>query len=260
LSQSNPAEAPAAYYRHDGQHYIPLPAAQGPWHPDHQNGACFSALLCQLLEEHGPAGMQLCRFSLTICGPAYMAPFDCEVTPIRIGRSVAVFEAVLRQKKANVRALATFARISASPEYGLPDTEFPLPAGHRRMTEAPMTAVVEPILRQGGSHEPGTGSAWATFHGQVLAGTDPSPTVLAANIADFGGALGSNVVKAEWTFANLDIDIHFVRTPRPGWHLITADTVSAGTGIAVASSTLADEAGTYAFARQTLFIAPAGGS
>ncbi|MBG6120107.1 MULTISPECIES: thioesterase family protein [unclassified Sphingobium] len=245
-----------AFYARAGERYIPLPSAIGPWHPDHQNGAAFCGLLAHLLEDQGREDQQIARLSCTILGPGLMRPVTTDRHVVRAGRKMAIVTAELRQDRPYARATALYVRRQDSPAYGvrpaLPaiDGRETLPA----MTKVAIRDVVETRLVHGGPEVPGPGATWARMRGRLIEGVPPSPLVQAAIIADFGSGLAAQAPKTIWSFANLDLDINFLRPPRPGWHYVDARATSMGQGTALAMSDLYDEQGLYAMARQTLFI------
>jgi hypothetical protein len=113
---------------------------------------------------------------------------------------------------------------------------------------------VRPIL--GGPGEPGRGISWLATAGEVVAGQAPSNFVKACLFADFGNGFGSATKAAEWSFANLDITIQFLRMPVGDWFLLDAETHMAGNGHGTAMNIFADEKGVYARGFQTIFVAP----
>jgi hypothetical protein len=104
--------------------------------------------------------------------------------------------------------------------------------------------------------EPGRGIGWLAIDGEMVAGCAPSPFVKAALISDFGNGIGSATQSAEWSFANLDITLQFLRMPVGEWLLIDAQTHMAGNGHGTASNVFADAQGVYARGFQTVFVAP----
>lgn len=92
--------------------------------------------------------------------------------------------------------------------------------------------------------------------GEVVRGRAPSNFVKACLFADYGNGFGSATNAAEWSFANLDITIQFLRMPVGEWFLIDAETHMAGNGHGTARNVFADEQGVYARGFQTIFVAP----
>ncbi|WP_260582866.1 thioesterase family protein [Sphingopyxis sp. PET50] len=111
-----------------------------------------------------------------------------------------------------------------------------------------------PIM--GRVREPGRGVAWMRMDGEVVLGVPASPFVKACLFADFGNGVGSATHAHEWSYANLDINIHFFRMPRGAWLLLDSFTEGAGNGHALTQTLFADAEGVYAKGTQTIFVAP----
>lgn len=103
----------------------------------------------------------------------------------------------------------------------------------------------------GNAREPGRGVGWLATDGQIVEGETPSNFVKAALFADFGSGVGSVPHAQEWSFANIDISLQFLRLPKGDRFLIDAITHMAGNGHATATSVFADREGVYACGIQT---------
>ena len=90
----------------------------------------------------------------------------------------------------------------------------------------------------------------ATFQ----AGIDMRTQVMGAEFVDRG--FGNATDAGEWSYANLDITIQFLRMPVGDWFLLDAETHMAGNGHGTARNVFADEQGVYARGFQTIFVAP----
>jgi len=136
----------------------------------------------------------------------------------------------------------------AEPPHALPDD---LPSMNPR---SPLLPVLETRLEQGGLEQLGPGIVWSRFHGDIVPGIPISPFVQLAMASDFGSGSSAYVDWREWTFANVDITLHLLRMPRGPWARVQARTRSAGNGIAVVETQLADLEGIVGHAHQTLFV------
>jgi hypothetical protein len=123
---------------------------------------------------------------------------------------------------------------------------------------SPLNAVLETRLQEGGLEQLGPGVVWARFDGDIVAGTPISPFVQFAMASDFGSGVSANIPWREWTFANVDISLHLLRKPRGPWARVQARTRSAGNGIAIVDTLLADLEGPVGHAHQTLFVTKSG--
>jgi acyl-CoA thioesterase len=106
----------------------------------------------------------------------------------------------------------------------------------------------------GGLREPGPGVMWVRFGHEHVEGVALTPLVRVAVLGDFGSGLGSVLPVRGWNFPNLDISVHLTRLPEGEWLLIDAETISAGNGMALASTVMADRQGVFARTHQTLFV------
>jgi hypothetical protein len=113
-------------------------------------------------------------------------------------------------------------------------------------------------LRQvlGRTGEPGRGVAWLSLEGEIVAGEAPTPLAKAMLFADFGNGFGNATRAEEWSFANLDVTVQFLRMPAGPWLLLDAETHMAGNGHGTARNIFADEQGLFARGFQTIFVAP----
>jgi hypothetical protein len=108
----------------------------------------------------------------------------------------------------------------------------------------------------GGPGIPGRGTAWLALDGQIVGGRPSSNFVKACLFGDFGNGFGNATPATEWSYANLDITLQFLRMPVGDWFLIDAETHMAGNGHGTARTIFADAQGIYARGFQTVFVAP----
>jgi hypothetical protein len=97
---------------------------------------------------------------------------------------------------------------------------------------------------------------WLALDADIVTGTTASPFTRACVFADFGNGVGSATYAQDWSFANLDVGVQFLREPQGEWVLLDADTLAGGNGHALAQTIMADDLGVFAIATQTVFVAP----
>lgn len=237
--------------------YVPTRLATGPWDRRLQSGVVLNALIAHLIEETpSPVPMVTSRLLLDMMKPTMMTPVETRVTVVREGKRLQLLDVELVQDGA-VTARASALRIRAAespgtdaPRHILPPSDLPSLNGNR----SPLQHVSETRLESGGLEVPGPGVVWARMAGEILPGIAISPFVQLAMAADFGSGTSSFVDWREWSFANVDISLHLTRMPAGEWVRIAAETESAGNGIAIVHSKLADEQGELGHAHQTLFL------
>lgn len=199
----------------------------------------------------------IAQLSVAILGPGLMEAMTTAVRSIRSGSRLAMIEVALVQRgRPFATATATLVRRADTPCYGLPDMPDLLRSSKpwQPIACGPMSACVEVNLVEGLPLRPGSGTAWARVIGEIVAGTSASALSQAAVIADFASGLSAGIDKHQWSFANVSLDLTFLRPPKPGWHLIEAQSQSAGNGTALTSLAMYDETGLYGRSGQILFI------
>ncbi|WP_148216874.1 thioesterase family protein [Phenylobacterium zucineum] len=247
-------------YGRTGERFSPEAAAMSPWDRRLQGGVALGALLTHLVEETpAPSPMLLTRLTIDIIRPVPFQPLVGRAEIIRDGRNMQNIEARLEHEGALVAAASAvrvrLAETPASPmtgDYPPPEDapDRPLVRSDRRR------GGLETRILSGGLLESGPGQAWGRPAMDLFPGTPVSLTAGAAMVADIGSAVSSEVDSRRWSFANVDLVLHFTRAPESEWVLIDARTLSAGNGVGLVDSILADRRGPFARAHQTLFIAP----
>lgn len=242
-----------------GNRLIPQPAAVSPWAAKFQSGIPIAGLLAHVCENaQAAASMMLARLSIDILRPAPMEPTEarCAVSHedggsqhleaslwiggVEVARATALRVGIDRMQP------AAAAQISYPPPDEAPDRPI-----NRRIDPGMETRVL-----YGGLTERGPGAAWVRPTVEIISGKSASPVVGAAMGADFGGALSSVHDGRIWSFANVDLCIHYFRQPVSDWIRVQSTMITEGTGSALVDTRLADLEGDFGRAHQTLYIAP----
>ncbi len=246
------------YYRHDAGSYHPTHAARSPWDHAAQNGVAIGGLLAHLIATAcDGSAMAVTRLIIDLEGAVPFAPLEASVALVRPGRRMQRLEATLTAGGRIVaRASALLLRETDSPAWHVatvwpaPETLGPsLPSSNPKIGFA-----IHKRPAAGLDGNIGPGAQWVRFDLGIVAGHALRPLEMAAMLGDFGSGTGPVVQRSEWSYANLDIAIHFLRMPVGAWLLIDAVSESSGNGIGIASSILADRDGPFARAHQTLFL------
>ena len=237
--------------------YAPTVLAVGPWDRRMQNGVAINALVAHVVEQTPClVPMVTARLVTDILKPARMAPVTARVDIQREGTRLQLLQVELMQENVTVvRASALRVRIGESPQTPAPIHPV-APTGLPPLNRngSPLAAISETRLEYGGVHEIGPGLVWSRISGDIVPGVPISPFVHTAMAADFGSGTSSYVSWREWSYPNVDISLHLARMPRGEWIRVQATTESAGNGIAVVDTRLADEEGEFGHAHQTLFM------
>lgn len=251
---------PPAYFIRDGESFTATGLARSPWTSNALAGGPVSALLAAIFDaEVIDPDFNIARYSVDILGLVPNQTLLPRITALRQGRQMQLYLAeLLAGGRSVARAHILLVRVVETPTiappmpYPLPDTLIEGPY----LVGATMAGAIRCKAVLGGVLEPGRGIVWLAMDGEIIAGTPPSPFVKAALFADFGGGVGSAVQPENWSYANLDITLQFLRMPHGEWQLIDAETTSTGNGHATATNVFADAEGIYARGFQTLFIEP----
>lgn len=223
-------------------------------------GGPVAALIGAIIDEAGfdPA-FTISRTTLDILGKVPRQPLIPRITALRSGRQMQLHRVeLLAAGRPVAQSHVLLVRMLETPEV-LPALPYPLPETLEErefLIGATMAGAIRTRPIQGSVREPGRGITWLAMDGEVIAGTPPSPFVKACLFSDFGNGVGSATDRDEWSFANLDITVNFLRMPRGTWILLDAHTLMAGNGHGVVENVFADEAGIYARGTQTVFIGP----
>lgn len=246
------------FFVRDDKGYQPTGMARSPWSKDAINGVAIGGLLAHLIEgELARSGKHVSRLVVDILGEVPMIGIETRTRMVRDGKRIALIEAELAVGgRVGARATA----LCVSTRETMPVVEpnpFPRwdkvePGEFFQKDFFGNAPEVRPV--RGQVMTPGPGTVWINYHVDLIAGIPLSPLVRATMLADFGVGVGSALPRKNWTFANLDIGINFLRMPVGEWQMIDSTTESAGNGHALARNLFADEEGIYARGQQVLFV------
>ncbi|MGE5566121.1 MAG: thioesterase family protein [Parcubacteria group bacterium] len=249
-------------YRPEGSRFVPQAVASSAWDRMSQSGIAMSALLTHAAEQTpAPAPLQLARVTMDILRPAPMRTLEVSTRVLREGRRMQVVEAtaaidgadVARLRALRVRTEDTPAVPLEAADYGPPEQAPDRSLGRQ---DGGRSALETRVIR-GGREELGPGVVWGRPGYPLLPGVAVSPSAAAAMMADVGSGVSNVFDPAEWTFASIDLSVHFARTPISDWILVDARTATFGNGMGLVDTVLSDLQGPFGRAHQTLFIARA---
>jgi hypothetical protein len=252
---------PPHYFKLIDDYFLPNGLSRSPWSREAVAGGPISALVaCGAEDESLDDRFEIARFTLNILGKVPHAPLHMNNRIIHDGRQTKLHRVTLTSNGTSV-AEATVLRVrrSEAPIFEI-ECNYPEPAAVEdnavtgRFT---MAGAIGCRVVLGDPSTPGRAAAWLSMDGEIIAGRKPSNFVKAALFADFGNGFGRATDRQAWSFANLDINLQFLRQPVSDWFLIDAETHMAGNGHGTASSIFADEKGIYARGTQTIFVSPA---
>jgi acyl-coenzyme A thioesterase PaaI-like protein len=244
--------------------YLAGPATSGPWDARLQHGGPPNALAVTAAERAvsaatGRTDLVALRLAADFIGPVPVGEFDATTAVLRTARSAALVEVtVSADGRPCLSARVWFVRTSDTSEIAAPSGE-PVP-----VPDVP--SGLDFSFGYGSSLEwrfvknrmgvPGPAAAWVRPMTPLLAGHEMSGLARVALIADSGSGISAELDWAQWSFLNVDLDVHLARPVAGEWVLMDAATQLGPAGSALARSTLSDVRGEVGSALQTLVLAP----
>ena len=255
-----PASPRPFYFSRNEESYEPSGLARSPWDRNATAGGPVSALLASGSEDAALArDFEIARLTVDIFGKVPHLPLHMRIECLRDGRQTKLHRVVLLAGEREVaQAHVVRVRRLDTPvvpiphDYPVPET---VPEGEGPRS-ARMAGAIRHRMVSGQPGEPGRAVAWLSMDGEIVSGVAPSNFAKAALFADFGNGFGNATPAAEWSYANLDITVQFLRMPVGEWFLLDAETHMAGNGHGTARNVFADVEGVYARGFQTIFVAP----
>lgn len=248
------------YFTRSEGGFVASGLARSPWSRGTLAGGPVSSLLAAIADESGfDPRFNVARLTVEIFGTVPDEPLTPRVICLGEGRQMQLHRIELSTAtRVAAQAHVLLVRDAETPAFA-PPCDYPHPDALEDcgfMVGASMAGAIRSRGVVGGVRQPGRGIVWLACDGEIIAGSKPSPFVKAALFADFGNGVGSATTGDDWSFANLDITLQFLRMPIGEWLLIDAETHMAGNGHGTASNIFADVQGVYARGFQTVFVAP----
>lgn len=244
--------------------YSAGPATSGPWDPRLQHGGPPNALAVReaertIVAETGRTDLVALRLAADFVGPVPVGEIDTRSRVLRNARSAALVEVtVSAEDRPCLLTRVWFVRSSdtsdIAPPLGSPVSVPDVPPGLD--VSFGYASSVDWRLVKNRMGAPGPAAAWVRPSTSLLAGEEFSGLARVALIADAASGLGSELDWSEWSFVNVDLDIHLARPVAGEWLLMDAATQLGPAGSALARSTLSDVHGVVGYGLQTLVLAP----
>lgn len=248
--------------------YESLPSTAGPWSPELQHGGPPNALAVAVAEDAlaaatGRSDLRAVRLAADFVGPVPVAELTAQPRVVRVARSAALVEVTLSAAAPGGERPCLVSRIWFVRQADTSTVAPPLPApadlpstGRGIDAEFPYGRSLEWRFVTGGMAEPGPASVWVRATTPLLPGRVMSPLSRAVLVADSASGVSAELSWHEWSFVNVDLDVHLFRPIVGDWLLMSATTQLGAHGSALARSTLADPHGPVGAGLQTLVVAP----
>jgi Thioesterase-like superfamily len=242
--------------------YLATSATTGPWSDVHQHGGPPSALLVHVAEslvrdELDRHDLDAMRIAVEFPGPVPVGEVHVQASVIRAARSAVLVET---QMHAHGR-LCLLARVwlvtRADPPPGVPLAQsltIPDDAPGWRAFSFPYADALEWKAAPSVVDGLGTACSWIRQRIPLLPGQSPTGLQRAALVADSGNGLSAMLDWSQWSFMNVDLDVHLARPLDGEWVRLDASTQLGPTGTGLARSTLSDVTGPCGAGMQTLVV------
>ncbi|HEX8093433.1 thioesterase family protein [Jatrophihabitans sp.] len=247
-------------------------ACGGPWSPELQHGGPPSALLVGVAEQlaaaaAGRTDLMTARVAAEFLAPVPVAPLELSARVLRLARTAVLISAELTTEgRACLQARVWLMAESSAPPVPRPSpqggpsdepgtvlAEDPSALPDFGMDGFPYAEHLEWRTVSGKARRPGPASVWARARVPLVAGERPSTLQRLALMADSASGVSSVLDWDDWSFANVDLDVHLMRQSQDDWVLMEA-TSQVGAGLGLARSSLSDRAGLLGGGLQTLLI------
>jgi acyl-Coa thioesterase superfamily protein/acyl-CoA thioesterase superfamily protein len=235
----------------------------GPWAADQQHGGPPNALLVRAAErmaavETGRTDLIAMRLAAEFVGPVPVGEVSTRTRLVRAARSAVLVETVLSADgrdcvSARVWLVADRDTAAIAPPVG-PWNE-PAEALPGLAASFPYADSVEWRAVHGNIDRPGPSVFWARPRIDLLENEPLSGLQRAALLGDSVSGISSALDWSQWSFLNVDLDVHLARPVLGEWLLLDAATQLGPNGCGLARGTIADGHGPVGATAQTLVVA-----
>ena len=247
---------------------ISNPACGGPWHPELQHGGPPNALLVHLAERlaaeaSGRDDLVAVRLAAEFVGPVPVAPLTVSARVDRLSRSAVLVRAEWVAGEPARTCLQVRIWLLAPGESpselarptpnGTPKLDQPETLPEFGFDSFPYARHLDWRLAAGSGRAPGPAAAWISARVPLLPEQPYSPLQRTALFADSASGISAELDWADWSFANVDLDLHLFSPPVGDWLLVDAVT-ELGAGVAMTRSRLSDRHGPVGAGLQTLLV------
>jgi hypothetical protein len=245
-----------------GGRYRAGPGTGGPWIAGFQHGGPPSALLVRAAERavaERATELTAVRASVEFVGPVPVTEVDVATRVVRAARSAVLVEAImtaadrvcLQARVWLVRRGDTAHLTAPLPEPATVPRDRPDLGG-----DFPYHDTIDWQTLRGSFRTPGPGTTWARPRYALVHDEPLSGLQRVALIADSASGISAVLDWDQWSFLNVDLDVHLSRPVDGEWILVDAETSIGTHGSGLARSTVSDVRGAVGATLQTLVVMP----
>lgn len=250
--------------------FEPTGATASVWAGTMQHGAPPAAILVRAIETLVADGTRVSRVTVDLLGVVPITRTRVRAWVSRPGRTISMIAAemdcvdaggeyrTVARAQAWVLASSDTTAITRDLSPALrpvPETSSHMPAFFSHLVDQGFLAACEWMFLD--RDVDGPRECWIRPRMPLVAGEENSPLVQVFAVVDAANGIAAYLDPTAVTWMNLDMTVHFHRSPKPvdGWIGISGDQLVGGEGIGTTTSRIYDDAGVFAVGAQTLLVA-----
>jgi acyl-coenzyme A thioesterase PaaI-like protein len=243
--------------------YLAQPETGGPWASELQHGGPPNALLARAAErlaahETGRTDLVGVRLAAEFVGPVPVGAVVTRARVVRAARTAVLVETALSAAGRD----CVYARVWLVADRDTSGVSPPSPPAVEPPAGLPPLAASFPYADsiewravRGNIDQLGPGAVWARPRIELLEEQRLSGLQRAVLLGDSASGISSALDWSQWSFLNIDLDVHLARPVIGEWLHMDAATQLGPNGSALARSTLGDVHGPVGATAQTLVVA-----
>lgn len=236
----------------------------GAWRTDEQHVAPALGLLAHTVERDRDArrddGLVLARLSYDILGTLPIAEVETAVRVVRAGRTIELVEASLSHagRPAVLLRAWLMQQRDTGQLAGSPVAELPPPESAPAFAPSSVWAgaFIATLQVRRVHVAPGRARSWVRTPLPLVADEQVSAVAAVAGLVDVANGMSPRVDPTLVAFPNVDLTMHLVREPVPGWLGLDTSVTFGATGLGLTSAVLHDAHGPLGTSGQTLTVRP----
>ncbi|MFB8386345.1 thioesterase family protein [Microbacterium sp. NPDC055910] len=243
--------------------YLPTDHVGGAWSDEDLHVATVAGLLVHHMDrwrrEHGDADKVFGRISIDILGRLTRGDIELETRLIRPGRTIELLETTATIAGRPTLAARAWLLATEDTQQVAGGEWMPLPA-----PDAQAVYPIAELWRGGyissiralavGPRRPGRAAAWLTTELDLVAGEETSELARFVALVDTANGIAVRQSPDEWLFPNLDLTLHFFRSPSGAWVGLDTTVTYGPAGLGLTSTVLHDLDGPVGTAQQILTV------